>query len=83
MAMIAWAFGDLANFGLTERARYGWLPPAKNAGGKVLGALARSLAPFPSPQILQNGPRRQGSAAPRTNRAPLTAPGRSDKPVPS
>ena len=34
-------------------------------------------APFPSSQTLQNGPRRQGSAAPRKTRAPLTAPGRS------
>jgi len=34
-------------------------------------------APFPSSQTLQNGPRRQGSAAPRKTGAPLTAPGRS------
>ena len=30
-----------------------------------------------SPDSLQNGPRRQGSAAPRKTSAPLTAPGRS------
>jgi len=34
-------------------------------------------APFPSSGIIQNGPRRQGSAPPRKTRAPLTAPGRS------
>src|ERR1700674_3516105 len=34
-------------------------------------------APFPSSHTLQNGPRRQGSAAPRKTGAPLTAPGRS------
>src|SRR5215470_5653508 len=34
-------------------------------------------APFPSSDTLQNGPRRQGSAAPRKPGAPLTAPGRS------
>ena len=34
-------------------------------------------APFLSPHSLQNGPRRQGSAAPRKTSAPLTAPGRS------
>src|SRR5215470_4817225 len=30
-------------------------------------------APFPSPDILQNGPRRQGFASPRKTSAPLTA----------
>src|SRR5579863_9101433 len=34
-------------------------------------------APFPSSPTSQNGPRRQGSAAPRKTGAPLTAPGRS------
>jgi len=34
-------------------------------------------APFPSSPTLQNGPRRQGSAAPRKTAAPLPAPGRS------
>jgi hypothetical protein len=33
--------------------------------------------PFLSHHILQNGPRRQGSAMPRKTSAPLTAPGRS------
>jgi hypothetical protein len=48
------------------------------------------LAPFPFTSMFQNGPRRQGSASetlfkpttdsppPRINRAPLTAPGRSE-----
>ena len=35
-------------------------------------------APFPSDSMFQNGPRCQGFASPRTNRAPLTAPGRSE-----
>jgi DNA replication protein DnaC len=39
---------------------------------------ARPPAPFPSSPMVQSGPRRQGSAAPRKNGAPLTAPGRSD-----
>jgi hypothetical protein len=34
-------------------------------------------APLLSPESLQNGPRRQGSATPRKTSAPLTAPGRS------
>src|SRR5580704_4806427 len=34
-------------------------------------------APFPSSEVSQNGPRRQGSATPRKTGAPLTAPGRS------
>jgi len=50
----------------------------------------RPPAPFPFPSMFQNGPRRQGSAPenlfdprkdflpPRTNRAPLTAVGRSE-----
>jgi hypothetical protein len=36
-------------------------------------------APFPFTSTFQNGPRRQGFAPPRSNRAPLTAPGRSEK----
>src|ERR1017187_4281736 len=36
--------------------------------------------PFPRRKPSQNGPRRQGFAAPRRNRAPLTAPGRSEEP---
>jgi len=50
----------------------------------------RRPAPFPFTTMFQNGPRRQGCAdenllkiakdshPPRTNRAPLTAPGRSE-----
>ena len=50
----------------------------------------RRLAPFPFTTMFQNGPRRQGCAEenlfktgkdsppPRTNRAPLTAPGLSE-----
>ena len=34
-------------------------------------------APFPSSEMSQNGPRRQGSAPPRKTGAPLTPPGRS------
>ena len=85
--MIAWAFEDFANFGLTERSRHGWMPRAKNARGKVLGALPRNPArgttpetpaPFPFRSMFQNGPRCHGFAAPRTIRAHLTAPGRSE-----
>jgi hypothetical protein len=43
--------------------------PADEDGGRS--------AAFLSPHILQNGPRRQGSATPRKTSAPLTAPGRS------
>ena len=62
-------------------------PRAHYARGKVLGALPRTPtrgtppetpARFPFGPTFRNGPRRQGSAAPRTNRAPLTAPGRSE-----
>jgi hypothetical protein len=35
-------------------------------------------SPFPSASIVQNGARRQGFASPRNNRAPLTAPRRSE-----
>ncbi len=64
-----------------------WMPRANSARGKVRGALPRipargtppeTPAPFPSNHIFQNGPRRQGFAAPRM-RAPLTAPGRSER----
>ena len=34
--------------------------------------------PFPIQTLFQNGPRRQGFAAPRKTSAPLTAPGRSE-----
>jgi hypothetical protein len=64
------------------------MPPAKSAGGKVHGALPRTPARgtppetparFPSRSRFQNGPRCQGFATPRKKRAPLTAPGRSEK----
>src|SRR5262252_8521265 len=60
---------------------------AQKTRGKVRGALSRipargtlpeTPAAFPFRSMFQNGPRRQGFAAPRTNRAPLTAPGRSE-----
>jgi hypothetical protein len=35
-------------------------------------------APFPFISTFRNGPRRQGFAPPRSTRAPLTAPGRSE-----
>jgi len=66
------------------------IPPATNAGRKVRGALPRTPARgtppetparFPCCSRFRNGPRRQGFAAPRTNRAPLTAPGRSEDPA--
>jgi len=69
-----------------RRTRY-LMPRAQNARGKVLGALPRipargtppeTPAAFPFRSMFQNGPRRQGFASPRTNRAPLTAPGRSE-----
>jgi hypothetical protein len=37
-------------------------------------------APFPSPEILQNGPRRPGSTSSRKTGAALTAPGCSTNP---
>ena len=71
-----------------QRRIYYLMPRANHARGKVLGALPRipargfpppeTPAPFPFTLTLQNGPRRQGFAAPRLHRAPLTAPGRSE-----
>jgi hypothetical protein len=58
--------------------------------GPRQGRSPETPAPFPSCPMFQNGPRRQGYApenlfktrkdfpSPRTNRAPLTAPGRSE-----
>ena len=40
--------------------------------------LIQGPAPFPSPPMFQNGPRRPGFASPRKNRAPWTAAGRSE-----
>ena len=63
------------------------IPRAKDARGKVFGALPRTPARgtppgtparFPFCPMFQNGPRRQGFASPRKTRAPLTAPGRSE-----
>jgi len=68
-------------------ARGGILHAAQKARGKVRGALPRipargtppeTPAAFPFRFMFQNGPRRQGFASPRTYRAPLTAPGRSE-----
>jgi hypothetical protein len=53
--------------------RYAGLCPAP-ARGTPPGPPAR----FPFCPMFQNGPRRQGFATPRANRAPLTAPGRSE-----
>jgi hypothetical protein len=39
-----------------------------------------SGAPFPFKPMFQNGPLRPGFAPPRKNRAPWTAPGRSEDP---
>jgi hypothetical protein len=73
-----------------RRRADGLIPRAKNARGKVRGALPRTPAPFPFTAIFRNGPRPPGSAPqnlfknrkdfspPRTHRAPLTAPGRSE-----
>ena len=63
------------------------LDAAQKTRGKVRGALPRTPArgtppetpaAFPFRSMFQNGPRRQGFASPRTNRAPLTTPGRSE-----
>jgi hypothetical protein len=73
----------------TEEWAVVWKPRAEGARGKVLGALPRNPARgtppetparFPCHPIFQNGPRRQGFATPRSTRAPLTAPGRSESP---
>src|SRR6202795_1360911 len=57
------------SYRLKDRRKAGLFPRADQDSGRS--------APFLSPESLQNGPRRQGSAAPRKARAPLTAPGRS------
>jgi hypothetical protein len=72
---------------VSERQDQFWIPRAEHARGKVRGALPRipargtppeTPAAFPFRSMFQNGPRRQGFAPPRTNRAPWTAPGRSE-----
>ena len=61
------------SYRLKDRRKAGLFPQAQEDG---------RAAPFPSQDILQNGPRRQGSTASRKTSAPLTAPGRSDNTVP-
>jgi hypothetical protein len=60
------------SYRLKDRREAGLFPRAEEDG--------RRTAPFPSPDMLQNGPRRQGSAPPRKTGAPLPAPGRSAEP---
>jgi len=57
------------SYRLKDRRKAGLFPRADQDSGRA--------APFLSPDSLQNGPRRQGSTAPRKTGAPLTAPGRS------
>ncbi len=57
------------SYRLKDRRKAGLFPRAEEEADRP--------APFPSTQIVPNGPRRQGSAAPRKTGAPLTAPGRS------
>ena len=57
------------SYRLKDRRKAGLFPRANEDGGRP--------APFLSPDSVQNGPRRQGSATPRKTSAPLTAPGRS------
>jgi len=66
--------------------RTGFFMPRKQRAVRYAGrcpAPARGMPPgpparFPFRSMFQNGPRRQGFASPRTIRAPLTAPGRSE-----
>jgi hypothetical protein len=44
----------------------------------MIAAFEHAASRLSLPRHLQNGPRRQGFASPRKNRAPLTAPGRSE-----
>jgi len=57
------------SYRLKDRRKAGLFPRPDQDSGRS--------APFLSPDSLQNGPRRQGSATPRKSSAPLTAPGRS------
>lgn len=57
------------SYRLKDRRKAGLFPRADQDSGRA--------APLLSPDSLQNGPHRQGSAAPRKTSAPLTAPGRS------
>jgi hypothetical protein len=54
-----------------------WLPHATVSLVALPKSNRVSAPPFPLRSPSQNGPRRQESAAPRRNGAPLTAPGRS------
>ena len=56
------------SYRLKDRRKAGLFPQAQEDG---------RAAPFPSQEILQNGPRGQGSTSSRKTSAPLTAPGRS------
>ena len=58
------------SYRLKDRRKAGLFPRAEEDGNRP--------APFPPPEAFHNGPRRQGSAAPRKTSAPLTAPGRSE-----
>jgi len=60
------------SYRLKDRRKAGLFPRAEEDGNRPA---------FPSPELFQNGPRRQGSAAPRKTGAPLTAPGRSENPT--
>jgi len=57
------------SYRLKDRRKAGLFPRLEEDGGRS--------APLLSPDSLQNGPRRQGSAAPRKTSAALTAPVRS------
>jgi len=57
------------SYRLKDRRKAGLFPRADQDSGRA--------APFLSPDSLQNGPRRPGSAAPRKTSAPLTAYSRS------
>ena len=61
--------GKIESYRLKDRRKAGLFPRPDEDSGRP--------APFLSPESLQNGPRRQGSAAPRKTSAPLIAPGRS------
>jgi DNA replication protein DnaC len=58
------------SYRLKDRKKAGLFPRPEDEGNRP--------TPFPPTDELHNGPRRQGSAAPRKTGAPLTAPGRSE-----
>ena len=60
------------------RVRTDYLSVRGAAPDPARGTPPGTPARFPFAPMFQNGPRRQGFASPRTNRAPLTAPGRSE-----